>query len=208
MPPSVDPFPRTPVPPARKISGAESDAVDRWFVDEVLPHEAILMSVIRRAGRNREEASDLRQEVYARVYESARAGRPDSALAFVLTTARNLLIDRARRAQVVSIEAIADLDDLPLHCDELTPERHASGRQDVQSLVTVIGQLPPRCREVIALRKLHGLSQREVASTLGIAEDTVEKQISKGMRLLADLLLSRGIDLDEWTGRKRRNRRT
>jgi RNA polymerase sigma-70 factor (ECF subfamily) len=60
-------------------------------------------------------------------------------------------------------------------------------------LVEALEALPPRCREVVVLRKVDGLSQREVAAEMGIAEDTVEKQIAKGMRALADALFARGI---------------
>lgn len=140
-----------------------------------------------------------------RVYEGARTHRPESPRAFVITIARNLLIDHARRAQIVSIDAFADLEDLA-SSDELTPERVASGRQDLRSLMVALDTLPPRCRAVVELRKIDGLSQREVADRLGIAEDTVEKQISKGMRLLAEALLSRGVDMSAWIRRKRSGR--
>jgi RNA polymerase sigma factor (sigma-70 family) len=125
------------------------------------------------------------------VYEAARERLPDNVQAFVLATARNLLIDRARRSQVVSIEAYADLADLA--SDELTPDRHASGRAELRRMVDTLEALPPRCREVVVLRKIEGLSQREVANRMGITEDTVEKQIAKGMRALADALFAHGL---------------
>ena len=49
-------------------------------------------------------------------------------------------------------------------------------------------RLPDRCREVVWLRRVEDLSQKEVAVRLGISEKTVEKHIAKGMRLLADHL--------------------
>jgi len=75
----------------------------------------------------------------------------------------------------------------------LTPERHASGRAELRLLERALDALPARCREVVRLRKIDGLSQREVAAQMGIAEDTVEKQIAKGMRALADALLQKGV---------------
>ena len=50
-------------------------------------------------------------------------------------------------------------------------------------------QLPPRCREVVLLRKIRGLSTRETADELGIGIDTVEKQMTLGMRALANFML-------------------
>jgi RNA polymerase sigma-70 factor (ECF subfamily) len=52
-----------------------------------------------------------------------------------------------------------------------------------------LDRLPPRCREVIVLRKIEGLSQREVAARMGIGEDTVERQMVQGMRALVDFML-------------------
>lgn len=164
--------------------------LDDWFISEVLPAEGALMRYLRQNWRDAAERADLRQEVYARVYEAARERLPDNAQAFVLATARNLLIDRARRSQVVSIEAYAELADLAT--DELTPDRHASGRAELRRMVDALEALPPRCREVVVLRKVDGLSQREVADRMGITEDTVEKQIAKGMRAIADALFAHG----------------
>jgi len=165
--------------------------LDDWFTEEVLPLEGILMRYLRQNWRDSAEWPDLRQEVYVRVYEAARSGLPERTAPFVLATARNLLIDRARRTQVVSIDAYAELDDLSV-C-ELTPERHASGRAELNALVEALDSLPARCREAVVLRKVDGMSQREVAAEMGIAEDTVEKQLAKGMRAIAAALSARGI---------------
>ncbi len=169
--------------------------LDIWFVSEVLPLELSLMRFLRRNWREESDMLDLRQEIYARIYESAARAMPDQVKPFVFTTARNLLIDRARRAQIVSIETVADLDSLELGVNELTPERHAAGRAELRMLQSALEALPPRCRRVVELRKIEGLSQRDVATQLGITEDTVERQVANGVRALADALLSKGVQL-------------
>lgn len=170
--------------------------LDTWFVSEVLPMEAALTRFLRRNWRDDAEIPDLRQDVYVRIYESAAKALPDLVKPFVFATARNLLIDRARRAQIVSIEIIADLDALDFSADELTPERHAAGRGELRLLQTALDALPSKCRRVVEMRKIEGLSQREVATQLGITEDTVERQVSRGVRALADAMLSSGVLLD------------
>lgn len=170
-----------------------TDELSAWFVDEVLPLEGVLERFLRRNWRDVDEIADLRQEVYARVFDSCAQTRPESAQAFVLTTARNLLIDRARRAQIVSIETYADMDALAPTLDELSPERYLSARSELKLLQGALNLLPARCREVVVLRKIEGLSQREVASKMGITEDTVERQVSKGVRALAMALQATGL---------------
>ena len=167
--------------------------LDRWFVAEVLPLEGMLMRFLARNWRDTSEIADLRQEVYARAYESAGRGLPDRTKPFVFMIARNLMIDRLRRRQVVSIDTLADLESLNVATEEANPERLASARQELKMLRTALDSVPARQREVIVLRKIDGLSQREVALQMGIAESTVERQLSQGIRFLADALSDTGI---------------
>lgn len=169
-----------------------SAAVDAWFVEEVLPLEARLVRYLLHARQPASDIEDLRQEVFARVYEAAGAGLPSPAWPYVYRVARNLVIDRLRRAQVVPIELLADPDSLETAGDDIPADRALVARQDLSRLLAAVEALPERCREVVRLRKIEGLSQREVAQRLGIAEHTVEKQVSKGLRRLAAALFGAG----------------
>ena len=161
------------------------DSVDSWFAAEVLPLEGALTRYLRRAWRDPSEIEDLRQEVYVRVYEAARSRVPPAAGPFLFAVARNLLIDRLRHSQIVSIDLMADLDRLNVLSEEIGADRVLSGREELARLHRAMLELAPRCREVFRLRKIEGLSQRQAAERLGIAEGTVEKQVAKAMRFLA-----------------------
>lgn len=158
---------------------------DQWFAREVLVHEAALGRYLARMWANRDEVNDLRQEIYVRVYEAAAKSRPLSPKAFLFTTARHLMADRLRRTRIVSIEAMGDLEALNVPIDDISPERRTSAHQELRRLADALSLLPPKCREVVWLRRVEELPQKEVASRLGISEKTVEKQVAKGMRLLA-----------------------
>ncbi len=179
---------------ARAVAGAQ--AVDQWFVEQVLPLEPALMRLLRRYWRSADDVVDLRQEVYTRVYEGAlRDGMPEATGAYVFRCARNLLIDQARRARVVSFDQVAELEELPdVPRDEWTPERLVGARAELRMLEQALAALPPRCREVVMLRRVEGLKQKEIAARLGIAEGTVEKHVTLGMRALAEALASQGVD--------------
>ena len=145
--------------------GAAMSAPDlrAWFAAEVLPLEAMLMQFLQHNWRNRSEIPDLRQEVYLRVYEAARREIPVPARPFVLTIARNLIIDRLRKENVVTIDAVSDLEALNVTKDEPGPDRNAIARDELRRLQAALDQLPPRCREVVVLRRVEGLSRRAVA---------------------------------------------
>ena len=170
-------------------SGAEmaESEVNSWFVREVLPLEAALVRFLRRGWRNESDIKDLRQEVYARVYEAAKKDIPRPAKPFVFAVARNLLINTARRAHVVSIDAVADPDALGIAVDEPGPDRTVMARQELHQLQSALERLPERWRDVVMMRKVEGLSRREIALRLGIAEPTVSQHLAAGMAALANL---------------------
>lgn len=163
--------------------------IDEWFIREVLPLEPALMKLLRRGGHGPSEQVDMRQELYAQLYESARNGLPVHTRAFVFRSLRNLLINHVRRARIVSMESIADLDALNVAVHTLTPEREATAREELKRLRAGLERLPPRCREVVVLRRIEGLSQRETAERLGVKVSTVEKQMAYGLRALTDFML-------------------
>lgn len=166
------------------------EAVDAWFKREVLPHEAALLRYLSRVWPRKHEIEDLRQETYARVYTAALTARPISARSFLFTTAQHLMIDRVRHERVVSIEAVGDIEALNVLVDDIPVERRIGARQELKLLARALDLLPRKCREVIWLRRVEGLSQKEVAERLGVGEKTVEHHVSKGGRLLAEYMLS------------------
>jgi RNA polymerase sigma-70 factor (ECF subfamily) len=161
--------------------------VDDWFVREVLPLETSLRKFLRRGWRNEADIRDLCQDVYVAVYEAALKEIPASARAFTFVVARNVLADRVRRAQIVPIEAVADLEALGVSVDEPGPERAAIARQDLRKLQAALERLPSRWREVVVMRKVQGLSLAEIVTRLGIAERTVSQHLTSGIAALANL---------------------
>jgi RNA polymerase sigma-70 factor (ECF subfamily) len=170
------------------------DQIDQWFVREILAHERSLMRYLARVWPNRDEIADLRQEIYARVLASALQARPSSPKSFLFTAARNLMIDRLRRNRITFIGAWGDLDALNALVDEVSPESRLTAHQELGRLAQAFDGLPPKCREVTWLRKVEQLPQKAVAARLGIQEKAVEKQVSRGMRLLARALLEEPVD--------------
>lgn len=164
------------------------DMLDDWFVREVLPHEAALLRYLARVWPNPADIQDIRHDAYVRILEGAARLRPIAPKSLLFTTARHLMIDRARRNRIVPIDLLEDLDSLNVLVDEVTPERRASIRQQLIAVTAAINKLPERCREVLWLRRVENLPQKEIAAKLGITEGTVEKHIMRAAHLLVDLL--------------------
>ena len=69
--------------------------------------------------------------------------------------------------------------------DEVSPERHVGAKQELQSLALAFDALSDKCRRIVWLRRIEGLSQRQTAERLGLREAAVESQLARGMRSLA-----------------------
>jgi RNA polymerase sigma-70 factor (ECF subfamily) len=152
------------------------------------------MQYLHHNWQNKSDLQDLRQEIYVRVCEAAHSQFPDHPKRFLLTTARNLLIDKVKRAQVVPIDAIADVDTLGIAVDAPGPDQTAIARDELRRLQLALGRLPERCREAVTLGQIRGLSSREIAARMGISEQMVTRHIAKGLRLLAEILYGEPID--------------
>lgn len=159
-----------------------------WFQREVLPLEAILVTYLRQNWRDQSNIEDLLHDIYVQVYQAAREHLPENPKAFVFTTARNLLISRVRRHNIVPIEAVADLDALGVAIDAPDQERSTIAREELRRLQSAMDQLPPKYRDVVVMRRLDGLSRSEIAVRLGLSEETVTTYLHRGMCALADAL--------------------
>src|SRR5688572_9502143 len=162
-----------------------SDSLDDWFVREILSQEAALTRYLTRAWSNAADVPDLRQEVYVKVLQSAEKSRPAAPRYFLSAVARNLLADHARRKRIVPIDVLQESDLPNVLVDEISSERRTGSFQQLQRLTEAFERLPDRCREVVWLRKVEDLSQKDIAERLKIAEGTVESHLVRGMRLLA-----------------------
>jgi len=176
-------------------AGLTVPELEAWFMREVLPLEASLMQFLRHNWRDRSDIEDLRQEIYVRVCEAAEKEIPKSARSFVFATARNLLIDLVRKEHVVPIEAVADLDSLGIEFDAPLPDRNVIAKDELRKLQSALDQLPPRHREAVVLGRIEGLSGREIAARMGIAETTASQHLKLGMHALTDFYLRETTDL-------------
>ena len=172
----------------RSGSAVTAPDLGAWFIREVFPLEATLMQFLQRYWRNESDLADLKQDVYVRIYEAAKTTRPNPVKPFLLTVARNIVIDKVRKEQVVPIEAVTDLEALNIAMDVPGPDRTASSRDELRRLQSAIDRLPPRYREAVVLAQVEGLSSQEIAIRMGITKSAVSHYLKRGIRSLADIL--------------------
>lgn len=167
----------------------EQETLDDWFRQEVLPLEPSIKDFFRRNWRVEDDVTDLTHDVYELAYSAARRGLPSTTRQYIFTVARNHLINKARRAQIVSFELVADLETLDSGVDAFAAERTLIARDLIRHVQAGLDKMTPRIREIIWLRKVEGLNVAESAARLGIGKDAVNHQLMMGMKALADHML-------------------
>ncbi len=169
------------------------DDYDRWFRDEVQIHQPALQAWLRGKFPGIRDADNLVQESLARVWRARSTQEVPSPRALLFTTAHNLAIDQLRRDKIVPMETIAEIAELPVYEESPTPAEATAHNQELALLTLALQSLPEKCRQVLTLRKIYGLSQKEIAAQLGISEHTVEAQVGNGMRRCAEFFTRLGL---------------
>ncbi len=132
---------------------------------------------------NTAEAQDIAHDAYVRVYpvvEQQAAGKPEALL---YTTARRLAFNRLKRRRIAPFAAEPPVEEFNASSAPGVVQQ-VMARQELRQLEAAIAQLPEGCRTVLLLRKIELLSHQEIATRLGIAVSTVEKQHARALRLL------------------------
>lgn len=143
-----------------------------------------LLHFLTRQVNDRDKAADLVQESYVRVLAAQSSGQAVLDMrALLYRTARNLVVDQYRRAEVRSHDTLSTLPEsahppAPAHWQ---PEEVVASRQVVQAYVATIEGLPPRCREAFVLHVFDEFSHAQIARQMGISISMVEKHIVRGV---------------------------
>ncbi len=164
---------------------APYEARSRWLAQHVLPHEAAIRSRLRYLTRRSDcDVDDIVQETYAILARLESVETIRNPRHYALQVATSVFLQDVRRKKVVAIGSMSDLASLEPIDDRPSPEQNVSGRQELRRVQAAINLMPSQIRKVFWLRRVEGLSQRETAHQLGLAEHTIEKYVSRGLQIL------------------------
>jgi RNA polymerase sigma-70 factor (ECF subfamily) len=161
--------------------------------DLVKLHTKRVYAICYRFTNSDQEAQDLTQEVFLRVFRtlgSFRAGEGSFAVWLTRLT-RNLLVDHYRRTKH---ERVTDaLEDKLAVLEEKTAQHSRTdgllaGREAGELLQAALQRLSPELRETVILRDLQEMEYREIARVLNVPEGTVKSRLNRGRAELARIL--------------------
>ena len=164
---------------------------DSVFTTLVERHQRAVFGTAVQVLRSREEAEDVAQEAFVKVYQILRHGGTVEFLPYVRKIAANLALDRLRRLDVAA-RHIDNERRFIRNWHEESAEEVTLKRQEQQSVRELIERLPAMYREVIVLHYVAGLSYQEIAEHLGEPMTLVKNRLFRGKKLLKDSLVSQG----------------
>jgi RNA polymerase sigma-70 factor (ECF subfamily) len=178
----------------------EQELLDRCLAGEDSAWEALLKAHSRKiynlcyrfTGRV-EEAEDVTQEVFIKVFQTLRSyhAAQGSFGTWLNRVARNHLVDHYRRARKDRVTSSLE-DELPEAEQQPSPHMEPTGQVESRERREVLQQgldkLSPDLREAVILRDLHDLDYEEIAQVLSVPQGTVKSRINRGRLELGRVL--------------------
>ncbi len=168
----------------------------QWFKEQVQPHESALRAYLRGRFPRLSEVDDLVQETYARLLRAQVAGKIKEVRPYLFVTARNAALDLLRHQQVAATDSLGNIEQLSVVEDRPDAAETTAQVQEAEILHEAIASLPPRCQEILMLRRFHGLSHQAIAEKLAISANTVDAQLCIALFRCRQFLLLRGVSRD------------
>lgn len=165
--------------------------------DLVATHQRMVFNLALHLLGDRDEALDLSQEVFLRIFRTLGSFRGQSALRtwiyrIVINQARNRQRwwKRRHRADQVSLDAhVEKFGDFEFQNDTSTPDRVFARKETAARIWTALDRLPFDQRTALVLREIDGLRYDEIAFSLGIAVGTVKSRLTRARQALREELL-------------------
>lgn len=134
------------------------------------------------------EVEDLVQDVFVAMQVRGGAEDVEHVNRYLFRIAANVLARRRARPNWDWRAGRRSLDEAPDLIEDISPERALIGKQAIEQLVVVLGDLPPRASEAFLLNRFEEMTYAAVAAHMGISVKAVEKHIKRALARIADAL--------------------
>ncbi|MBU3002832.1 RNA polymerase sigma factor [Paraglaciecola arctica] len=141
---------------------------------------ALLAKVIGGIVKN-EDVEDIVQETFIKSYEAGLKQEIKFERTYMLKTARNLALNHVSKASERKNQSLDEMKDLPGDLTSKSLESQIESKERFLNFCRATDTLSVEVKRVFLLKKVYGMSQRDIARHIGISESTVEKHVAKGL---------------------------
>jgi len=156
----------------------------RWVSRHVVPQEQKVRAALLRLGVPGSDVDDLIQDAYCRLATLRNVDMIERPGAYFMQIVKNAWRDSLRHSRVVRMEAFTENAALIVEDETTGVEATVFAREELKYVEKLIGTLPERCRTIFTMKRVEGLSQREIARHLGVSENVVENDVQKALRVI------------------------
>lgn len=135
---------------------------------------------------NSQDVDDICQETFLRTYKSSLQGEVKKPKSFMFRVAKNLIVSDFRKAANQLNEYVEDINLVIPKMDADDLENNALAQEKLGIMCEAIASLPNKCRQAVIMRKIYGLSTKDIAKRMNISPITVSNYITKGMCVYND----------------------
>jgi RNA polymerase sigma-70 factor (ECF subfamily) len=128
-----------------------------------------------------QDIEDVTQEAFLRAYSAEQGKVIEQPKSFLFRIARNVALTQLTLKSRQITDSLADFNESEVLLGEDSAEDELIARQTIGLHCEAVAELPPQCRRVYLMRKVYGMSHREIADYLGISLSTVDKHLTKGL---------------------------
>ena len=191
---------RKPAPTVRMSATPRAETWSPPSWDEIVrAHSARVYRLAYRLSGNRQDAEDLTQETFVRVFRSLANYTPGTFEGWLHRITTNLFLDLVRRRQRIRFDSLPE-DNNRVAGSEPSPEQAYSDTHLDPDVQAALDALPPDFRVAVVLCDIEGLTYEEIAATLGIKLGTVRSRIHRGRLALREALAHRRPDQTSFSG--------
>ena len=161
------------------------------FTEIVSRYKNLVYSIVLKMVSNPDDANDMAQEIFIKVYKNLERYSPDYKLStWIIRIATNHVIDYKRklRGETVPIED-CEAEMSAIHGTEPTPEQQLVQRESSQAIKDLVSSLPDIYKIPIVLFHQQGLSYQEISDIIQEPLSKVKNRIFRGRRMLKDSLM-------------------
>ena len=173
--------------PERGLSNALVSEVANTY----LSCRSSLMRFVGRFIHHTQDIEDIVHETFLRTYAAEINTHIHSPKAFMFRTAKNLALKHLDKCSVRLTDYLGDFELSEVLIDEISAEDSAEAQEQFATFCQAVRSLPLQCRRAFILRKVYGLSHKEIAEHLEISVSTVEKHLANGISKCNDFMRAR-----------------
>jgi len=128
-----------------------------------------------------DDIEDIVQETFVKSYEAELKQKITYERTYMLKTARNLALNHVSKASERKNQSLDDMQNLPSDLTSKSLESQVESKQRFLHFCRATDTLSIEVKRVFLLKKVYGMSQKDIAAYIGLSESTVEKHVAKGL---------------------------